>query len=89
MSSEQPSERALLLPAEDGGLYAIPESVLERFRLSDEHRAEAEAAIPADEVEGYGQYIGQFSMGPYRWLSYSWEWTNRWVPDTSYYPPLR
>jgi hypothetical protein len=95
---QQEGRAGLLLRSEDGRAYAIPESALEAFRLSDEEWAKVEANLsgPDDDndVQGFAQYIGQFRMT----LPYYTVWTYRlpayggmgdpWTPDTSYYPPL-
>lgn len=66
---DQPS---LVLRAEDGAMYAIPQEALETFRLSDEQRAEVEpqlTAAAADEVHGH--LLNLYSVVAYSPVRYS------------------
>jgi hypothetical protein len=69
MTSEQTAARAndqgepagepcLVLRAEDGTAYAIPQTELEGFRLSEEHRAGLEAQLAAGDSDLQGFYYG-------------------------------
>ena len=67
--TEGADEAGLLLRADDGAAYLIPREALERFRLSDEGQAALEAQLAeAGDVQGHGQYIGQFSMTMPVWI---------------------
>ena len=92
------AERALMLRADDGSAYVIPQDALEKFRLSDGELADLEAKVPEarlpargdEDVEGYEQYIGQFRMTmPGNIFGYYFSWYQTvWQPSGGYYPSL-
>lgn len=56
--SETAGELCLMLRAEDGATYAIPQAALEGHRLSDQQRTELEAQINATGADVKGFYYG-------------------------------
>ena len=93
--TEQAETIGLLLRADDGTAYLIPQAALEQFRLTDEGKAAVESQqAEAGDVQGHGQYIGQFSMTMPVWRHVTSQWgywsTEPYRTHTStYYPPLR
>jgi len=55
---ETAQEMGLMLRADDGVTYVIPQSVVEAHRLSDEQRTELEAQLAADGADVEGFYYG-------------------------------
>lgn len=100
--NEAAAEPCLMVRTEDGTAYAIPQSVVETHRLSDEQRAALEARATADDGDVDGFYygpsgnVGSFSpTKPGMVVDRVW-WTITyykpgmvpWSP-IDYHPPLR
>lgn len=93
--AETAEELCLLLRADDGATYAIPQAALEGYRLSDAQRAELEAHLGADGTDVQGYYnesivnrtntgnVGRFSP-THPVIEWGWPlgWGKRIVPQT-------
>jgi len=98
---EAAGELSLVLRAEDGTAYAIPQAVVEGYRLSDEQWTELEAQIKAEgsDVEGfyYGPSgnVGSFAPTMRRLVPQDWGIGTVYVPrmvpwqPIDYHPPVR
>jgi hypothetical protein len=103
--NETAGEPCLVVGAEDGATYAIPRSIVEAHRLTDEQRVELEARLGADsggDTAGH-QFIGTFGrsvpMGPgagsgrgfsaLAWLPAHYVTTTNREDPNGYRPPVR
>jgi hypothetical protein len=61
MADKSVETTVLVLTDDNGELYAIPQDALERFRISDEQRAQIEQE-QGDDVSGYSMYQNYLSQ---------------------------